>query len=95
MEQMAIQELVEDHRQQVAAAKLDEAELMDSLALFSHHSSELNSFKDRGSDRSQRLVQDWVNSFPQDNSLTAASELNFSRPGSATADAPVQDTACP
>ena len=31
--------------------------------------------------------------FPAGNSLTAASELNFSRPGSATADTPVQDTA--
>ena len=49
--------------------------------------------KDRGSDRSQRLVQDWVNSFPPGNSLTAASDLNFSRPCSATADPPVQDTA--
>ena len=66
---------------------------MDNHSLFSHHSSELNLLKDRGSDRSQRLVQDWTNSFPAGNSLTAASELNFSRPGSATADPPVQDTA--
>ena len=93
MEQMALQELEEDHRQRVAAAKLDEADLMDNHSLFSHHSSELNLFKDRVSDRSQRLVQDWVNSFPPGNSLTAASDLNFSRPCSATADPPVQDTA--
>ena len=77
MEQMALQQLEEDHRQRVAAAKLDEAELMDNHSLFSHHSSELNLLKDRGSDRCQRLVQDWVNSFPPGNSLTAASELNF------------------
>ena len=88
-EQMALQEMEEDHRQRVAAAKLDEAELMDNHSLFSHHSSELNLFKDRGSDRGQGLVQDWVYSFPAGNS----SELNFSRPGSATADPPVQDTA--
>ena len=88
MEQMALEELEEDHRQRVAAAKLDEADLMDNHSLFSHHSSELNLFKDRGSDRSQGLVQDWVNSFPAGNS----SELNFSRPGSATADPPVKDT---
>ena len=88
MEQMALQELEEDHRQRVAAAKLDEAELMDNHSLFSHHSSELNLFKDRGSDRSQGLVKDWVNSFPAGSS----SELNFSRPGSATADPPVKDT---
>ena len=93
MEQMALQELEEDHRQRVAAAKLDEAELMDNHSLFSHHSSELNLLKDRGSDRSQRLVQDCVNSFPTRNSLTAASELIFSRLGSATADPPVQNTA--
>ena len=92
MEQMALQELEEDHCQRVAAAKLDEANLMDNRSLFSHHSSEINWFKDRGSDKSQRVVQDWVNSFPPGNSLTAASELNFSRPGSATAFPPVQDT---
>ena len=50
---MALQELEEDHRQRVAAAKLDEAELMDNHSLFSHRSSELNLLKDRGSDRSQ------------------------------------------
>ena len=65
MEQMVLQELKEDHRQRVAAAKLDEAELIDNCSLFNHHSSELNLFEDRGSDRSQRLVQDWVNSFHQ------------------------------
>ena len=93
MEQMALQDLEDDHHQRVAAAKLDGAELMDNRSLFSHHSSELNLFKDSGSDRSQGLVLDWVNSFPAGNSLTAASELNFSRPGSATADPPVKDTA--
>ena len=92
MELMALQELEEDDRQRVAAAKLEETELMDNRSLFSHHSSELNLFKDRGSDESQRLVQDWVNSFPPGNSLTAASELNFLRPGSATTVPPVQDT---
>ena len=93
MEQMALQELEEDHRQRVPAAKLDEADLMDNRSLFSHYSSEPHLLKDRGLDRSQRLVQDWVNSFPPGNSRTAASELNFSRPGSETADPPVQDTA--
>ena len=66
---------------------------MDNCSLFSHHSSEQNFFKDRGSERSQKLVQDWVNSFPPGNLLKAASYLNFSRPGSATADHPVQETA--
>ena len=93
MEQMALQVSEEDHRQRVAAAKLDEAELMDNRSWLSHHSNELNLLKDRGSYRSQRLVQDWVNSFPPGNSLTAASELNCSRPSSATLDPPVQDTA--
>ena len=65
MEQMSLQQLEEDHRQRVAAAKLDEAELMDNYSLFSHHSSELNLLKDRGSDRSQRLVQVWYILFQQ------------------------------
>ena len=91
-EQMALQELEEDHRQRVAAAKLYGAELMDNRSLLSHNSSQLNLFKDRGSDRNQRTVQDWVNSFSPVNSMTAASDLNFFRPGSATAEHPVQNT---
>ena len=66
---------------------------MDNHSLFSHFSSELNLLKDRGSDRSQRLIQDPVHSFPSGNSLTAASESNISRPDSAIADPPVQNTA--
>ena len=89
LEQLALQEFEEDHRQRVAEAKLDEADLMDNHSLFSHRSSELNLFQDRGSDRSQGFVQDWVSSFSACNS----SELNFSCPGSATADPPVKDTA--
>ena len=37
MEQMALQELEDDHRQRVAAAKLVETELMDNHSLFRHH----------------------------------------------------------
>ena len=33
------------------------AELMDNHSLYSHHSSELNLLKDRGSDRIQRLFR--------------------------------------
>ena len=58
MEQMALQELEEDHRQRAAAAKLDEAESIDNCSLFRHHSSDLNLLKDRGSDGSQGFVQD-------------------------------------
>ena len=61
MGQMALQELEEDHRQRVAAAKLDEVDLIHNRSFFSHHPSELNLFKYRGSDKSQRLVQEWVN----------------------------------
>ena len=42
MEQMALQELEEDHRQRVAAANLFEAVLMNKCSLFSRHSTELN-----------------------------------------------------
>ena len=63
MEQMALQQLEEDYRQRVAAAKINESELIDNCLLFIHHSSELNLFKDRGSHRSLQLVQDWVISF--------------------------------
>ena len=93
MEHKAHQELEEIYRQRIAAAKLDEAELIDNRSLLSHYSSELNLLKYRGSERSQRLVQDCVNSLPPGNSMTAASELKFSRPGSETTDPLVQDIA--
>ena len=57
MEQMALQELEEDHRQRVAAAKLDEAELMENRSLFSHRSSELNLLNDRGSGKIRDLFR--------------------------------------
>ena len=66
---------------------------MDNRSLFSHHSSELNMLKNRRSDRSHKLGQDWVKLFSTGNSLTAASELNFLGPGSATAEPLIQDTA--
>ena len=74
---------------QLVTADLNETELMYNRSLFSHHSSELNLLKDRGSNRSQYLVQDWVNSFPLGNSLTAAIELILSRPGSLTVNHPL------
>ena len=55
---MALQELEDDQRQRVAAAKLDEAELMDNRSLFSHPSSELNLIKNRRSDGNGKHVQD-------------------------------------
>ena len=61
--------------------------------MLSHVSSELNLLKDRALDRSQKRLQDSVNSFPPGNSVTAANEFNFSRPDSATTDHPVQDNA--
>ena len=78
MGQMALQELEKDNRQRVAADKLDEAELIDNRSLFSHHSSELNMLRDRGSDRSEKLDHDWVNLFAPGNLWTAENELNFS-----------------
>ena len=39
---MAVQKLEEEHRQSVAAAKLNGVELMDNCLLFRHNSSELN-----------------------------------------------------
>ena len=93
LDQMAIQELEEDHHQRIAAAKLNEVELMNNCSLFSHHSSELNLFKDCGAISSKKRVEDWVNSFPAGNTRTASSEPNSSRLGSATTQPPVQDTA--
>ena len=90
---MAIQELEEEHRQRIAAANLNDAELMDHCSFFSHPSSELNVFKDRGSFRGKKRVEDWVNSFLAGKTRTASSEPNSSRPGSETNQPLVQDTA--
>ena len=73
IEQMAIEELEEDNRQRVAAAKLNEAQTMNNRSLFSHQSSENNLHKVRGSNRGQKLDMDWV---PTGTSLTTASESN-------------------
>ena len=60
IDQMAIHGLEEDHRQRVAAAKLNEAELIDNCSSFSHHSNELNVFKDSKSVKSMKRVEDGV-----------------------------------
>ena len=83
LDQIAIQELEEDYRQRVAAAKLTEAELMNNTSLFSHHSSKLNLLKDRGSIRSKNRVEDWVKRFPGGKTKTGSSEPNSARPESA------------
>ena len=70
MEQMALQELEEDHRQRVAAAKLDEADLMDSHSLFhpshptppapvSENTSLIKAFTDALSSRRNDPLPEW------------------------------------
>ena len=90
---MALQELEEEHRKRVAAAKKYEANLMDNRTLFNYSSSELILLNDRGLDRSQQIVQDWFNSFPPSTSLIAASEIIFSHRDSETAEQYVQGIA--
>ena len=93
LDQMAIRELEEDHRQRVAAAKSGEAELMDNCSLFNRHLSELNLFKDRGSIRSKKRVWYGVNSFPDGKKKDCLKWTSSSRPGSATTHPLVYDTA--
>ena len=66
---------------------------MDFCSLLNHRSSELILLKDRGLYKSQQIFQDWEILFPPGNSLSTASELNFSRPGSETIEQPVQGIA--
>ena len=89
---MALLEMEEDHYQRVAAAKLGVGELIDNRSLFSHHSSELNLNRDRGSERCQKLLHDCVKSFSTGNTLTATKVLNFCCTGSATTEPTVQYT---
>ena len=76
-----MEQLEEDHRKEVAAAALEESELMTkSSADWSGTGKMSGLFTERSSIKSKKLVQDWVNSSPAGNMADVANEpsLHFS-----------------
>ena len=81
LREMEIEQLEEDHRNEVAAAALEEFELITkSLADGSGTGKMSELFTERSSVKSKKLVQNWVNSSPVGNMADVANEpsLNFS-----------------
>ena len=81
LRELEIEQLEEDHRKEVAAAALEEIELMTkSSADGSGIGKMIGLFTERSSVKSKKLVQDWVNSSPAGNVADVANEpsLHFS-----------------
>ena len=81
MRELEIEQLEEDHRKEVAAAALEEIELMTKSSADGSGTGKMSGlFTERSSVKSKKLVQDWVNSSPAGNMADVANEpsLHFS-----------------
>ena len=81
MRELEIEQLEEDHRKEVAAAALEEIELMTKSSADGSGTGKMcGIFTERSSVKSKKLVQDWVNSSPAGNMADVANEpsLHFS-----------------
>ena len=81
LRELEIEQLEEDHRKEVAAAALEEIELMTRSSADGSGTGKMSGlFTERSSVKSKKLVQDWVNSSPAGNMADVANEpsLHFS-----------------
>ena len=81
LQELEIEQLEEDHRKEVAAAALEEIELMTKSSADGSGTGKMNElFTERSSVKSKKLVQDWVKSSPAGNMADVANEpsLHFS-----------------
>ena len=81
LRELEIEQLEEDHRKEVAAAALEEIELMTKSSADRSGTGKMSGlFTERSSVKSKKLVQDWVNSSPAGNMADVANEpsLHFS-----------------
>ena len=81
MRELEIEQLEEDQRKEVAAAALEEIELMTRSSADGSGTGKMSGlFTERSSLKSKKLVQDWVNSSPAGNMADVANEpsLHFS-----------------
>ena len=75
LRELEIEELEEDHREEVAAAAPEEIELMTKSSADGSGTCKLSGlFTERSSVKSKKLVQDWVNSSPAGNMADIANE---------------------
>ena len=81
LRELEIEQLEEDHRKEVAAAALEEIELMTKSSADGSGTSKMSEFfTERSSVKSKKIVQDWVNSSSAGNMADVANEssLHFS-----------------
>ena len=81
LRELEIEQLEEDHRKEVAAAALEDIEVMTKSSADGSDTGKMSGlFTERSSVQSKKLVQDWVNSSPAGNMADVASEpsLHFS-----------------
>ena len=81
MWELEIEQLEESHRKEVAAAALEEIELMTKACTHGSGNGKMSDlFTERSSVKSKKLVQDWVNSSLAGNKADVANEpsLHFS-----------------
>ena len=81
LRELEIEQLEEDHRKEVAAAALEEIELMTKSSADGSGTGKMSGlFTERSSVKSKKLFQDWVNSSPAGNMADVANEpsLHFS-----------------
>ena len=81
LRELEIEQLEEDHRKEVAAAAIEEIELMRKSSADGSGTGKMSGlFTERSSVKSKKLVQDWVNSSPAGNMADVANEpsLHFS-----------------
>ena len=81
LRELESEQLEEDHCKQVAAAALEEIELMTKASLDGPGTGKMSElFTERISVKSKKIVQDWVNSSPAGNMADVANEpsLHFS-----------------
>ena len=83
MLELEIEQLEEDHRKEVAAAALEEIELMTKSSSDGPGTGKMSGlFTERSSVKSKKFVQDWINSSSAGNMADVANEpsLHFSGP---------------
>ena len=83
LRELEIEQLEEDHRKQVAAAVLEEIELMTKSSADGSGTGKMSElFRERSSVKSKKNVQDWVNSSPAGNMADVVNEPSLQFSGS-------------
>ena len=83
LRELEIEQLEEDHRKEVAAAALEEIELMTKTSADGSGTGKLSGlFTESSSVKSKKLVQDWANSSPAGNMADVANKPSWHFSGS-------------